>query len=144
MEYEPRANTFVGMVTVALPLTSVRVPITVVPRFSVTVPPGVIPPGDVTVIVNVTGVPRVTGFCDEVSPVIVDAVVITCASADDELGWNVCPMYSARIWRVPTPRIGTVRRAIPPTVFLVPSQAPPSRNRTGSPSGGGAPADDTT
>jgi hypothetical protein len=67
----------VDIVTVALLLTRVFVPITVVPRLNVTVPVGGTPPGDVTVAVNVTALPRRTGFCDEVSVVLVDATVTT-------------------------------------------------------------------
>jgi hypothetical protein len=62
---------------VAFPLVSVAVPTGVAPFFNVIVPVGVPLPGATvtTVIVNVTDLPSVDGFSEEVSVVELDALL---------------------------------------------------------------------
>ncbi len=67
---------------------------------NITVPVAVL--GD-TVAVNVTGLPNVDGFCDEVSVVVVVIWVTVCVNADDVLDRSfVSPEYAAVIVCEPT------------------------------------------
>lgn len=75
IECEPTASAEV--VNVAVPLDNVAVPSVVVPSRNVTVPDGVPAPGPtaVTVAVKVTLCPKVDGFSDELTVVVVFALL---------------------------------------------------------------------
>jgi hypothetical protein len=72
---------------VAFPPVSVAVPTVVAPFFNVTIPVGVPLPGATvtTVIVKVTDLPSVDGFCEEVSVVELAALLTVCVSTAEEL-----------------------------------------------------------
>jgi hypothetical protein len=70
MAWLPAASA--AVVNVATPPVSVTVPSVVVPSLKATVPAGV-PPADVTVAVNVTGCPKVDGFVEDATSVLVAA-----------------------------------------------------------------------
>lgn len=72
---------------VAFPLASVAVPTVAAPFFNVTDPVGVPVPGAivVTVIVNVTGLPKVDGFGEEVSFVMLAALLTVCVRTAEML-----------------------------------------------------------
>lgn len=96
MEWLPWVSKDVA--NVAFPLTSAAEPNVAVPSFNVTVPPGVPLPGATaaTVTLNVTVVPNVDGFGEEVSVVKVAALLTVCVRTADVLGLKaVPPLYVA-------------------------------------------------
>jgi len=84
IEWLPRASD--DVVKLAFPLLSVPDPITVVPSLKVTVPVGVPVVEDETIAVNVTGWPKVDGFCDDVTVVVVLALFTVCFRIADVFG----------------------------------------------------------
>ena len=75
------------MVNVAWPELSVFVPIGVAPSLKVTVPVGVPVPGAVaiTVAVKVTACPKTEGLTDELTAVVVLALLTVCVKVDEAL-----------------------------------------------------------
>ena len=80
MEWEPTDS--VEVVKVAFPLLIVPVPSVLVPSLKVTVP---VAPDGVTVAVNVTEVPKVDGFADELKPRVVLVLLTVWVSVGDVL-----------------------------------------------------------
>ena len=68
------------VVNVASPPLSVPVPMGLPPSRKVTVPVGVPVPGGTgeTVAVKVTDWPKIEGFCDEITVVVLSALLTTC------------------------------------------------------------------
>jgi hypothetical protein len=85
MECDPGASK--DVVNIAFPLASVPVPKTTAPSFKVTVPVGVPLPGatTATVAVNVTVWPKCDGFGEEVSVVVVAALLTVWVRAGETL-----------------------------------------------------------
>jgi hypothetical protein len=73
---------------VALPETSVPVPMAAAPSKKVTVPVGV-PEPLLTVAVNVTGFPNTAGFCDVATDMVVAIPLTSWLSTVDVLGSKV-------------------------------------------------------
>jgi hypothetical protein len=88
MEFEPDGS--VDVPKVAVPPLSGAVPNTVVPFLNVTVPVGV-PLLELTVAVNVTACPTLDGFCDEVSVVVVTALLTFCVTVPELVAKEASP-----------------------------------------------------
>ena len=79
MECVPTVKVVVVKAATAAPLTVARatVAITVAPSLNCTLPAGISGPGQLTVAVKVTGVPLVEGLAEDVSVVVVAALLTT-------------------------------------------------------------------
>lgn len=89
IECEPAAR--VDVVNVALPLLSVTVASDVVPSLNVTVPVGVPLVDGFAVAVKVTALPCVAGFSDEITAVVVAALLTTKFRAAEVLPVKFVP-----------------------------------------------------
>lgn len=96
-----------------------------------TVPVGVTAEALVTVAVKVTGWPAVAGFNEEVTVVLVGAMVTLCVSAAEVLAAKLAsPLYVALIVCTPAIRSGMENVACPALSVPVPIAAAPSKNVT--------------
>lgn len=114
----------------AVPALSVTVPMGLAPSRNCTVP--VAPAGD-TVAVNVTLSPKVEGFRDDESAVVVATTTpfTTCVTTDEVLpAWLASPLYTALIWWFPTDSVDVDNDAVAPLRLTVPSGLAPSKNCT--------------
>jgi hypothetical protein len=82
MECDPLASAVVVTDAFPPPLI-VTVPRLVVPAMNVTVPANDFAVGDTTVAVNFTDCAKVDGLCDEVTVVVVVALLTVCVTAVD-------------------------------------------------------------
>ena len=116
---------------VALPETSVPVPMAAAPSKKVTVPLGV-PEPLLTVAVNVTGFPNTAGFCDEATDMLVAIPLTTWLSTLDVLGSKVAsPWYAAAIECVPTTSDAVEIEALPAASRVpLPMEVVPSKKST--------------
>jgi hypothetical protein len=114
------------VITLALPPLRVVVPNTMAPDLNVTEPVGVPDVDEVTAAVNVTAVPDVEGFCEDVNVVLVAPFVTTWDIADDVLpALLASPLYTTVIVRMPTASAESVSVAVPPLNVCVPNVAAP-------------------
>jgi len=131
----------VEVVNVATPLTKVPEPSVVVPSMKVTEPVGVGPPVDGgtgwMVAVKVTVCPRLAGFGDPVSVIVVLAWLTVCVTAFEVLPERFeSPPYTAVTESLPTARVEIDKLAEPPLNTPVPNTVVPFMNEIPSPLGG--------
>ena len=128
----------------AFPLTSGSVPRLTAPSCSVTDPVGIAVAGALTetVMVNVTVCPRVDGFADELTFVVVVALLTVCCTAPDVLLLKVVlPPYTAVIECFPGAKDELLNLALPAANVPAPKFTAPSLNITvpaGTPAAGAA------
>lgn len=119
------------VVKVAVPETSVPVPMAAAPSKKVTVPVGV-PEPLLTVAVNVTGFPNTAGFCEVATDMVVAFPLTIWLSAVDVLGSKVAsPWYAAVIECVPTTSAAVEMEALPAASRVpLPMEEVPSKKTT--------------
>src|SRR5204863_7205641 len=113
----------------ATPPAIVLVASGVAPSLKVTVPAGVPAPGEVALLVavNVTDWPNTVGFVEEISAVLVFALLIVWVSAEEVLPLKpASPLYTALIECDPTASEVVAKVATPPLMVLVTSGVAPS------------------
>src|SRR5438034_7016173 len=119
---------------VAWPLAlSVLIPSVAVHSLKVTVPVGMPEPGAtaVTKAVKVTAWPAAAGLSDEVSVVLVDALLTVWLVIDEVLEAKVVsPLYTAEMAWEPAVSVDAVKVAVPPLSVAVPIVLVPSLNVT--------------
>lgn len=98
---------------------------------NVTVPVGTPDVADVTVAVNVTDVPKVEGFSDDVTAMEVPARFTVWVNTDDVLSMKFAvPVYTAVMECASAERVVVVKAAIPPVSVFEVSVVVPSLNVT--------------
>ena len=118
IECDPTAS--VDVVNAAFPLLIVTVPNTLAPSLNVIDPVGVPDVEGFTLAVNVTTLPCVAGFSDELTVVEVPALLTTSVSAAEVLPVKfVLPLYTAVIECVPTVKFNGEIFANPFVRFIV-------------------------
>jgi hypothetical protein len=131
MVCDPLASAVVVTDAFPLPLM-VTVPRFVAPAMNVTVPANDVAVGETTVAVNFTDCPKVDGFRDEATVVVVVALLIVCVTvADWLLKFAVSPGYFATSDNVPTGSLVVARVATPLLLRMAePTDFAPFKNTT--------------